>query len=60
MTDTTPRLTPEEQAKVRSTLDCTDAFKCRHCIEVGGGFSGERYRCQRCDETYYLSYEEMA
>lgn len=54
-----PILTEQETLAVRKALGCTNSVKCRHCIEVGGGFSGERYRCLRCDETYYLDYEDM-
>lgn len=52
-------LTPDEKAKVREALGCTDVMKCPHMKEVGGGFDGERYRCDRCGESYYLDYEEM-
>jgi transposase-like protein len=27
--------------------------------EVGGGFDGERYRCEVCGKSYFLDYEEM-
>jgi transposase-like protein len=33
--------------------------RCPNCIEVGGGFEGERYRCAVCGATYYLDYDEM-
>ena len=59
MTPTPKPLTPEERAKVRAALGCTDVMKCPHMNEVGGGFSGERYRCDRCGESYYLDYEDM-
>ena len=31
------------------------------CIECTyEGFDGERYRCKRCGESYFLDYGEMA
>ena len=35
--------------------------ECSHLQEVGGGFEGERYRCQRegCGYSYFLDYEDM-
>ena len=32
---------------------------CPHLKETGGGFEGERYRCERCGESYFLDYEDM-
>lgn len=34
---------------------------CPHLKETGGGFEGERYRCQRdgCGYSYFLDYEDM-
>ena len=32
---------------------------CQHMKEVGGGFEGERYRCDLCGAGYYLDYDEM-
>jgi len=32
---------------------------CPHLKEVGGGFEGERYRCEVCGESFFLDYEEM-
>lgn len=41
--------------------DCTPAtnHRCPNMKEVGGGFEGERYRCDVCGEGYYLDYEDM-
>lgn len=33
--------------------------RCPHLKETGGGFEGERYRCDRCGESFFLDYEEM-
>lgn len=33
--------------------------QCPNLKEVGGGFEGERYRCDVCGESYFLDYEEM-
>lgn len=32
---------------------------CPNMKEVGGGFEGERYRCEVCGETFFLYYDEM-
>lgn len=32
---------------------------CPHLKETGGGMSGERYRCDRCGESFFLDYDEM-
>lgn len=32
---------------------------CKNLKEVGGGFDGERYRCEVCGESFYLDYDEM-
>ena len=32
---------------------------CPHLKEVGGGFDGERYRCDVCGESFFLDYDEM-
>lgn len=32
---------------------------CQNMKEVGGGFEGERYRCDVCGKGYFLDYEEM-
>ena len=56
---TTKHLTKDEQAAIKEALGCKDNMKCPHMKEVGGGFSGERYRCERCDDSYYLDYDEM-
>jgi transposase-like protein len=33
--------------------------RCQNMKEAGGGFSGERYRCEVCGAGYYLNYEDM-
>lgn len=35
------------------------SWDCPHLKEVGGGFEGERYKCEVCGEYFYLDYEEM-
>ena len=32
---------------------------CPNMKETGGGFEGERYRCQVCGASYFLDYDEM-
>jgi len=32
---------------------------CPNLRETGGGFSGERYNCDVCGESFFLDYEEM-
>jgi transposase-like protein len=32
---------------------------CPNMKETGGGFEGERYRCEICGETFFLDYDEM-
>jgi hypothetical protein len=34
-------------------------WECLNLKEVGGGFEGERYRCDVCGESYFLDYEDM-
>ena len=39
---------------------CNDgSASCPNIKEVGSGFSGERYRCEVCGESFFLYYEEM-
>lgn len=38
---------------------CKGDSSCPNMKEAGGGFSGERYRCEVCGESYFLDYEEM-
>lgn len=33
--------------------------QCPNLKEVGGGFSGERYRCDVCGKSYFLDYDDM-
>lgn len=54
-----PPLSKEQQTAIKAVLQCTNAFNCKHCIEVGGGYNGERYECFRCGDSYYLDYDEM-
>lgn len=32
---------------------------CPNLKEDGGGFSGERYKCEVCGKSYFLDYDEM-
>lgn len=32
---------------------------CPNLKETGGGFEGERYRCEVCGESFFLDYDEM-
>lgn len=49
-----------QREAIKAALGCTDPVKCAHCKEVqNGDMRGERYRCERCGDTYYLDYEEM-
>lgn len=32
---------------------------CPNMKEAGGGFEGERYRCDICGKSYFLDYEDM-
>lgn len=34
-------------------------YHCPHMKEVGGGFDGERYHCEKCGDGFFLDYEEM-
>jgi hypothetical protein len=45
----------------KQTADCTvnKDGRCPNLKETGGGFEGERYRCEVCGESYFLDYEEM-
>lgn len=48
----------------KRAADCADLREgggvCQHLKETGGGFTGERYDCDQCGETYKLYYEDMA
>lgn len=39
--------------------ECKSISRCPNMREVGGGFDGERYRCETCGATYYLDYDDM-
>lgn len=47
--------------KSKQPPECTvdKDSRCPFLKEVGGGMDGERYRCDRCGESYFLDYEEM-
>lgn len=49
--------------KSKQPEDCdTSKFTdnpCPNMKEVGGGFDGERYRCDVCGATFFLDYDEM-
>jgi transposase-like protein len=47
--------------KAKQPAECTvdQNNRCPNLKEVGGGMSGERYRCEVCGESYYLDYDEM-
>jgi hypothetical protein len=32
---------------------------CPNMVEVGGDWNGERYRCDVCNEGFYIDYDEM-
>ena len=52
--------TKEEQAAIKLALGCTDPDRCKHCKEVPStSMDGERYKCEKCGDTYYLDYDEM-
>ncbi len=33
--------------------------QCSNIKEVGGGMSGEQYRCDVCGKSYFLDYDDM-
>lgn len=37
----------------------TYKMKCQNLKETGGGFEGERYRCEVCGESFFLDYDDM-
>lgn len=43
-----------QQVRCEKPSDC-----CPNVKEVGGGFEGERYRCDVCGYSYFLDYEDM-
>ena len=45
--------------ETKKPKECTDETRCKNMKELGGGFDGERYRCDICGASYYLDYEEM-
>lgn len=47
--------------KSKRPAECTvdQNNRCPNLREVGGGFEGERYRCDVCGERFFLDYEEM-
>lgn len=56
----TAPLTPDPHWKGKcKDPNVIDSAKCPNMKEVYSDFSGERYRCEVCKESYYLDYEEM-
>lgn len=51
-----PAKQPPECKINEATLD---NFGCENIKEVGGGMSGERYRCEVCGESFFLDYDDM-
>lgn len=58
--NTPPRETPHG-LKERQPCSIPDPSTrdCPNMKEVGGGFEGERYRCDVCGKGYFLDYEDM-
>ena len=65
---TTDGTTPAEvplQRQVRPAATCTEGHargnldRCKNMKCTYEGMDGERYRCDRCGESYFLDYEEM-
>lgn len=55
-------MTNRKGDKSKRTPDCRidEPFgRCPNLKETYSGFDGERYRCDRCGESYFLDYEEM-
>lgn len=50
---------PEPPPAPACGLDRPSYHDCPNMKEVGGGFDGERYRCDVCGKGYFLDYEEM-
>lgn len=50
----TPVFTPFPGETNRGTWS-----QCPNLKETGGGFEGERYRCEVCGESFFLDYDEM-
>jgi len=45
--------------KTKQPPECKEDTACPNMKEVGGGFEGERYRCEVCGASFFLDYEEM-
>ena len=46
--------------KSKQPPECDDVNdRCPNLKETGGGFEGERYRCEVCGKSYFLDYEDM-
>jgi hypothetical protein len=50
-----------EKHKSKQPPECKIELEnhCPHIKEVGGGMSGEQYKCDVCGERFFLDYEEM-
>ena len=48
-----------DETKKPDICKASGITRCPNMKETGGGFDGERYRCEVCGATYYLDYEEM-
>ena len=54
----TPASAERETPKPCGLAD-PSAQDCPNMKEAGGGFEGERYRCEVCGKGYFLDYEDM-
>lgn len=43
----------------KKPTECINVTRCPNMKETGGGFEGERYRCDVCGASYYLDYDDM-
>lgn len=54
-----PIASAQSAPKPTQPPECKQDMACPNMKEVGGGFYGERYRCDVCGAGFFLDYEEM-
>jgi hypothetical protein len=63
MTTKGPDMADRKGDTAKQPQDCRDLgvskMACPNLKETGGGFEGERYRCEVCGESFFLDYDDM-
>jgi hypothetical protein len=53
------RLTEDQRKAVKAALGCKESTRCPHMSMSHSDYNSERYRCDRCGDSYSLYYDEM-